>query len=60
MKTELSKEMIGDIRPEKTKQQFDEVVDIILSHRSRASQAVNNELLLTAWQGRLEAMYRRN
>ncbi|HBY15902.1 DUF1016 family protein [Muribaculaceae bacterium Isolate-001 (NCI)] len=29
--------------------QFDEIVEIILSHRSRASQAVNNELLLTAW-----------
>lgn len=30
--------------------QFDEIVDIILSHRSRASRAVNNELLMTAWQ----------
>lgn len=30
-------------------QQFGEVVDIILQHRSRASRAVNEELLLTAW-----------
>nr|WP_280119855.1 PDDEXK nuclease domain-containing protein [Sangeribacter muris] len=30
--------------------QFDEIVEIILSHRSRASRAVNNELLMTAWQ----------
>lgn len=30
--------------------QFDEIVDIILSHRNRASHAVNNELLMTAWQ----------
>ena len=31
-------------------QQFGEVVDIILRHKSRASKAVNEELLLTAWQ----------
>ena len=28
---------------------FGEVVDIILQHRSRASKAVNEEMLLTAW-----------
>lgn len=32
-----------------TEQQFGEVIDIILRHKSRASQAVNKELLLTAW-----------
>ncbi len=31
-------------------QQFGEVIDIILQHKSRASRAVNEELLLTAWQ----------
>ena len=30
-------------------QQFGEVVDIILQHKSRASSAVNEEMLLTAW-----------
>lgn len=45
----MSKVMGGDLLPGKTERQFGEVVDIILSHRSRASQAVNNELLLTAW-----------
>lgn len=49
MKSEVSKVMGGDLLPGKTERQFGEVVDIILSHRSRASQAVNNELLLTAW-----------
>ncbi len=49
MKSEVSKEMRGDLLTDKTERQFSEVVDIILSHRSRASQAVNNELLLTAW-----------
>ena len=29
--------------------QFSEVVGIIQQHKSRASKAVNNELLLTAW-----------
>ena len=29
--------------------QFGEVIDIILRHKSRASKAVNEELLLTAW-----------
>lgn len=28
---------------------FGEVIDIILQHRSRASKAVNEEMLLTAW-----------
>lgn len=30
-------------------QQFGEVIDIILQHKGRASRAVNNELLYTAW-----------
>lgn len=30
-------------------QQFGEVIDIILQHKSRAAKAVNEELLLTAW-----------
>ncbi len=30
-------------------QQFGEVIDIILQHKSRASRAVNNELLFAAW-----------
>lgn len=30
-------------------QQFGEVINIILQHKGRASRAVNNELLLTAW-----------
>ena len=30
-------------------QQFGEVIDIILQHKCRASRAVNNELLFTAW-----------
>lgn len=30
-------------------QQFDEVLSIILQHKSRASRMVNEELLLTAW-----------
>ena len=30
-------------------QQFGEVIDIILQHKSRATKAVNEELLLTAW-----------
>ena len=30
-------------------QQFGEVIDIILQHKGRASRAVNEELLLTAW-----------
>ena len=31
-------------------QQFGEVIDIILQHKGRASRAVNNELLYTAWR----------
>lgn len=50
MKSEVSKEMRGDLLTDKTERQFSEVVEIILSHRSRASRAVNNELLKTAWQ----------
>ncbi len=50
MKSEVSKEMRGDLLTDKTERQFSEVVEIILSHRSRASRAVNNELLMTAWQ----------
>ena len=30
-------------------QQFGEIIDIILQHKSRASSAVNEEMLLTAW-----------
>lgn len=30
-------------------QQFNEVVHIIQQHRSKASQALNQEVLLTAW-----------
>ena len=30
-------------------QQFGEVIDIILQHKGRASRAVNNDLLYTAW-----------
>ena len=30
-------------------QQFGEIIDIILQHKSNASRAVNEELLLTAW-----------
>ena len=30
-------------------QQFDEVINIILQHQSRASRAVNEETLLMAW-----------
>lgn len=29
--------------------QFDEVIGIILQHKSRAARMVNEELLLTAW-----------
>ena len=32
-----------------TEQQFGEIIDIILQHKSNASRAVNEELLLTAW-----------
>ena len=48
-----------------TEQQFGEVVDIILQHKSRATKAVNEELLLTAWQvggyvsGAMERQYQR-
>lgn len=34
----------------KAEHQFDEIIDIISSHRSAASRAVNNELIQTAWQ----------
>ena len=30
-------------------QQFGEIINIILQHKSNASRAVNEELLLTAW-----------
>jgi len=30
-------------------QQFDEVINIILQHQGRASRAVNEEMLLMAW-----------
>ena len=32
-----------------TEQQFGEIIDIILQHKSNASRVVNEELLLTAW-----------
>ena len=41
-----SKESLTNIGIE---QQFSEVIGIIQQHKSRASKAVNNELLLTAW-----------
>lgn len=31
------------------KQQFGEIIDIILQHKNRTSKAGNEELLLTAW-----------
>ena len=42
--------MSNEIIKSTEQQQFGEVVDIILHHKSRATKAVNEELLLTAWQ----------
>ncbi len=49
MDSNLDKKQAFDLTGLDMARQFDEIVEIILSHRSRASQAVNNELLLTAW-----------
>lgn len=46
-KTTKTKELSGVSAQQE--QQFAEVVNIILQHRSRASRAVNEEVLLTAW-----------
>ncbi|WP_290383713.1 PDDEXK nuclease domain-containing protein [uncultured Duncaniella sp.] len=50
MDSNLDKKNAIDLSGQAITRQFDEIVDIILSHRSRASRAVNNELLMTAWQ----------
>lgn len=50
MDSNLDKKNAIDLSGQAITRQFDELVDIILSHRSRASRAVNNELLMTAWQ----------
>lgn len=44
------KQKENNIISAKTEKQFNEIIDIIISHRDRASQAINNELLQTAWQ----------
>lgn len=50
MDSHLDKKKVVDLSGLDMTRQFDEIVDIILSHRARASRAVNNELLMTAWQ----------
>ena len=50
MDSNLDKKQAFDLTGLDMARQFDEIVEIILSHRSRASRAVNNELLITAWQ----------
>lgn len=50
MDSHLDKKKVVDLSGLDMTRQFDEIVDIILSHRSLASRAVNNELLMTAWQ----------
>ncbi len=50
MDSNLDKKQAFDLTGLDMARQFDEIVEIILSHRSRASRAVNNELLMTAWQ----------
>lgn len=47
---EISKPHTANFVGVSTEQQFDEVVNIILTHKGRATRAVNNELLQTAWQ----------
>lgn len=49
MDSNLDKKQAFDLTGLDMARQFDEIVEIILSHRSRASRAVNNELLMTAW-----------
>lgn len=50
MDSHQDKKQVFDLSGQDMTRQFDEIVDIILSHRGRASRAVNNELLMTAWQ----------
>lgn len=50
MDSHQDKKQVFDLSGQDMAKQFDEIVDIILSHRGRASRAVNNELLMTAWQ----------
>ena len=50
MSTLLDKTQSDNLSNKNASQQFEEVIGIILLHRSRASRAVNNELLMTAWQ----------
>jgi len=50
MDSPQDKKQVFDLSGQDMAKQFDEIVDIILSHRGRASRAVNNELLMTAWQ----------
>ena len=50
MDSHQDKKQVFDLSGPDMTRQFDEIVDIILSHRGRASRAVNNELLMTAWQ----------
>ena len=50
MDSHLDKKKVFELAGMDMTRQFDEIVDIILSHRSRASRAVNNELLMTSWQ----------
>ena len=50
MDSNLDKKQAFDLTGLDMARQFDEIVEIILSHRRRASRAVNNELLMTAWQ----------
>lgn len=50
MNSHLDKKKVFELSGPDMTRQFDEIVDIILSHRSRASRAVNSELLMTAWQ----------
>ena len=52
MDSHLDKKKVFELAGMDMTRQFDEIVDIILSHRSRASRAVNNELLMTSWQVR--------
>ena len=50
MDSHLDKKKVFELAGMDMTRQFGEIVDIILSHRSRASRAVNNELLMTSWQ----------
>lgn len=50
MDSHLDKKKVFELAGMDMTRQFDEIVDIIMSHRSRASRAVNSELLMTAWQ----------